>query len=118
MLGEANIGKWGGLEGGRWCKSEDLGRCLAAPPSVIPSPKDLDLDTRVETLIDSDSGWWNLDLLHSLFDSEDAACIGSVIISPLWQPDKLIWRGTPSRLFSIKSAYHMEIDEEARPRKW
>ncbi|XP_062173647.1 uncharacterized protein LOC133879121 [Alnus glutinosa] len=41
---------------------------------------ELDPDFRVEILIDSDTGWWNLDLIHSLFDLEDTARIGSRLV--------------------------------------
>jgi hypothetical protein len=68
----------------------------------------------VEALIDLDLGGWNLDLLHRLFAPEDVACIGSVVISPLGQLDKLIWTGMHSGIFSVKSACHMEVKRKAQ----
>lgn len=59
-------------------------------------------------------------MLNSCFPSVDVEQIGSVIISPLGQADKMIWRGTPSGLFTVKSAYHMEMQRlsQERVRVW
>jgi len=75
----------------------------------IPPRQEIDPDSRLESLIDPNTGWWSLELINSLFDMEDTARIGSVILSPLRQSDKLIWKGTPSMFFFVKSAYHLEM---------
>jgi hypothetical protein len=71
-------------------------------------------ESRVSSLIDHNSGWWNLDLIHRLFDPGEAADIGSVVISPLLKKDKIIWRGSPSGVFTVRSAYHMKMRRRAQ----
>jgi hypothetical protein len=39
-----------------------------------------------------------------------------MIISPLGQDDKMIWKGTPLGLFTVKSAYHMEMQRISQER--
>jgi hypothetical protein len=71
-------------------------------------------DSQVSSLIDQNSGWWNSDLVHRLFDPREAAEIGGVVISPLLKTDKLIWRGSPSGIFTVRSAYHMKMRRRAQ----
>ncbi|XP_062167009.1 uncharacterized protein LOC133873305 [Alnus glutinosa] len=84
---------------------------LFLPPNHVLSP-----DSHVDALIDSEVGWWNLNLLQNCFSQEEVERIGNVIISPLGQDDKIIWKGTPSGLFTVKSAYHMEMWRISRER--
>jgi hypothetical protein len=67
-------------------------------------------------LIDQATGWWNLDLVRRLFNPGDVARIGSVMLSPLKQEDKYIWRGSITGIFSVRSAYHMEMRRLAQER--
>jgi hypothetical protein len=74
----------------------------------LPPRTNLDPEMRVSSLIDGDSGWWNLSLIWSIFGPSDVARIGSIILSPLRQPDRLVCCGTPSGIFTVKSAYYQE----------
>jgi len=72
--GYAFASKWSGMEGREWRKGENLGKCLAATaPSLVDSSSSFNSphNARVSTLIDPLSGWWNLDLVRSLFDQGD-----------------------------------------------
>jgi hypothetical protein len=74
-------------------------------------------NARVATLIDTATGGWHLDFIQCHFPPEEVARIRSVILSPLWQPDKIIWQGIQSRCFNVKSAYHMEMRRLAQERR-
>jgi hypothetical protein len=63
--------------------------------------KGLDPDTRVCSLIDRQSGGWNYPLLQALFSKEEADLIGGIALSPLNQPDRLIWGDTKNRFFFL-----------------
>jgi hypothetical protein len=39
-----------------------------------------------------------------------------MILSPLGQPDKLVWMGNSSGCFSVKSVYHMEMSKRLATR--
>jgi hypothetical protein len=68
----------------------------------------LDKDARVCDLIDPNTGWWNIQLVHSTFTPEEAERIcGVALCSPNFE-DTLIWSSTPTGIFSVKSAYHIE----------
>jgi len=59
---------------------------------LIPPCNGLGFDSRVDSLIDTETGRWNLNLLNRCFPSADVEMIGSVIISPLGQDDKMEMR--------------------------
>ncbi|XP_062165085.1 uncharacterized protein LOC133871676 [Alnus glutinosa] len=84
---------------------------LSSPQSRLTLPNNLGWpsDTRVSRLIDTTTGWWDLELIQRIFDHGEVAQIDRVLPSPLKQPDKLIWRGTPSSIFTAKSAYNLEV---------
>jgi hypothetical protein len=55
----------------------------------VHSPvQDLSQEATVDALLDPVSGWWNYDLIHSLFNPSDAAKVCSVVPSPLHHDDK------------------------------
>lgn len=85
-----------------------------SPPRIQSLPRGIDPDSRVSALIDRATGWWNYSLLHELFDQEDVEQIGMLALSPLNLPDKLIWCGMKNGEFSVRSAYHMGMQQRSQ----
>jgi len=95
------------------------GDAWLSPPHarlLPPSQTSLHPEARVNMLIDPVTGWWDFNLVRRLFDPGDVAKIGSVLISPLCQEDKMIWRGTTAGTFTVRSAYYMELNRLAQDR--
>lgn len=70
----------------------------------------LEPNARVCALIDPVSCWWNFTLIHSIFEPSEADRICCMALSPLRHPDKLIWKGSNDGIFSVKSAYNLELN--------
>jgi hypothetical protein len=68
-----------------------------------------DPDIKVCDLIDCVLGWWKVGMIRDLFLSADSEAICNLALSPLRNPDKLIWLGTSNGCFSIHSANHQEM---------
>jgi hypothetical protein len=66
-------------------------------------------EASVIALLDQKSGWWNYGLIHYIFNLEEVAKVCSLVISPLKQKDKMIWMGSKSGCFLVRSAYHLEM---------
>jgi hypothetical protein len=67
-------------------------------------------DATVNELFDPNTGSWNRDLLREIFVEEEAEIIGNLPKSKYRRPDKLIWRASPSGTFTVRSAYHLEME--------
>jgi hypothetical protein len=63
----------------------------------------MDPNTKVEALINREKGWWEQELLDTLFTKEESNVIKTIPISQTNQPDALIWRCTNSGVFSVKT---------------
>ncbi|XVF26348.1 hypothetical protein REPUB_Repub14bG0008300 [Reevesia pubescens] len=66
---------------------------------------------KVATLIDHSNRTWKMDALDDIFYSEDIEHICRIPLSRRSITDCLIWVESPSRDFSVKSAYFVA-------RKW
>jgi hypothetical protein len=73
-------------------------------------------DAIVYELIDVDMRCWNTNAVFENFVDEVAKVILNIPLSHFFPRDRVIWLGTTSGIFSVKSAYHMgkEFKENAR----
>ena len=72
-----------------------------------------DIITRLSELINPVTGWWDEGLINQTFCSEDANLILQVQINELAE-DQLAWHYDKKGIFSVKSAYRVTMDSEAR----
>ncbi|XP_042990668.1 uncharacterized protein LOC122317666 [Carya illinoinensis] len=84
------------------------------PTSYKPqsSIRFLPADTKVAMLIDKTTNQWNYQLVEAVLDSTDAECVKRIPLSPYPTPDKLLWRGTSTGVFTVKSAYFLLLELE------
>lgn len=87
--------------GDRWIPTPPSNK-VQSPISILPA------DARVSDLIDQDTRWWNYTSINSIFNQTEAATISNLVLSPLRNEDRLVWSGSTTGLFTVKSAYHME----------
>lgn len=76
----------------------------------------LSRDAKVAEIINLDLNWWNIALIEHIFPVETVERICSIHICPRSQEDQLTWAGTKSSLFSVHSAYHLEVERRSRDR--
>jgi hypothetical protein len=73
----------------------------------------LPIDAKVAELFDPAGVGWNVQLVRSIFNKEEATLICNIPLSRYNQKDKLIWRATKSGLFTVRSAYFIENDNKS-----
>jgi hypothetical protein len=78
---------------------------------MVQSPRViLDSSACVSKLIDRDTKRWKDDLISNIFLEDEAKMIRSMPLSPFPVEDRLIWRGTRNGVFSVRSAYFLEME--------
>lgn len=74
----------------------------------------LNREAKVADIINLDTNWWNIPLIEHFFPSGTMEKICSLAISPRTQEDKQVWAGSKSGAFSVRNAYHLEVDKRSR----
>jgi hypothetical protein len=75
--------------------------------SVQSPPRILDANAKGAELIDVESCCWKTDQISAIFTEEESKEILNIPLSPCLLMGKLIWRGTSSGVFTVRSAYHL-----------
>ncbi|KAG7564671.1 Ribonuclease H-like superfamily [Arabidopsis suecica] len=86
-------------------------RLVSLIPAQFPRPAKsngsiIDPSLKVNSLVDSRSNFWNMDLLRELFDPEDVALISALPLGVSTKEDTLGWHYTKSGKYTVKSGYH------------
>ena len=68
----------------------------------------------VSALIDHEAKTWKSDLIDQIFLQSEAEIIRQIPISLCNSPDKVIWRCTSNGIFSVRSAYHLQLELHQR----
>ncbi len=68
-------------------------------------------EATVDSLIDGNSMCWDVDKLKQMFLPRDVEIINQIPLSLRRPRDKLIWTGTKSRYFTVKSAYSLLLHQ-------
>jgi hypothetical protein len=76
---------------------------------AVSEKRGLDTGALVSSLTNRNTGWWDLNMVNSLFPESVAAQICGLPLKSLAQLDRVVWKGTIHRCFSVRSAYYMEI---------
>jgi hypothetical protein len=69
----------------------------------------LPITVKVEELINLQENWWNIPLIKRIFSPATVENICSMVICPHLLQDRLVWAGTPTGEFFVKSAYHLDV---------
>lgn len=83
-----------------WLPITTFGK-VQSPVSILP------ISYKVSNLIYKHTGWWNLELIKSIFVELEAQQILNTPLSNTSKPDKLIWNGTALGPFLVKSDYYL-----------
>lgn len=81
---------------------------VQSPPTL------LDSNATVSELINGDTKWWDSTLLETIFTKEEVHLIQSLPVSHLNREDVRVWRGTNTGLFSVRSAYYIQMETDAQ----
>ncbi|KAK6148933.1 hypothetical protein DH2020_016458 [Rehmannia glutinosa] len=73
-------------------------------------PDHIHPESLVSTLIDPDSRTWKYDIINSLFAADEAALILAIPLGHSTRSDSWYWYHSKNGKFSVKSAYHLILD--------
>jgi hypothetical protein len=78
---------------------------------LISPISDSNSEATVDSLIDENSRCWDVDSLKQMFLPRDVEIIKQIPLSLRRPRDKLIWTGTKSGIFTVKSAYNFLLHQ-------
>jgi hypothetical protein len=82
--------------------------------NTIKSPVQiLNKDAKVAEINDQHSRWWNIPLIEQIFLADVVEKIYSLAISPGVAQDRQVRAYTSNGLFTVQSAYYLELDRKA-----
>jgi hypothetical protein len=91
----------------RWLPNALMYKVMSPPTVLNPL-------ATVSELIKEDTGWWDIDLLKRIFTTEEVNLIQAMPVSSTSQDDILVWRGTKTGMFTVRSAYYIQLELEKR----
>ena len=77
---------------------------VQSPINILPH------DAKVQELIVLETKEWNSMLAKEIFREEEAHTILNIPLSPLRPQDRRTWQGTKNGDYSVRNAYHMEME--------
>jgi hypothetical protein len=86
--------------GDKWIDSTSSGK-IQVPIRILGE------NDKVSALIDDKTHWWNYELIREIFPEDEAKRIYNMVINPLGKTYQIVWAGTKTGLFTVRSAYHL-----------
>ncbi|XP_042942689.1 uncharacterized protein LOC122276859 [Carya illinoinensis] len=74
----------------------------------------LDLEETISALIDHETKTWRTEVIDHIFLQTETEIIRQIPISYCNSLDKIVWRCTTNGIFSVKSAYHLQLELHQR----
>ena len=94
----------------KWLPSPSLDK-VASPKNLIEA------DAKVCELIDHERKEWNVPLVRQIFWPHEADMVLGIPLSTSLPPDKLVWACTAKGKFTVRSAYHLIMEDSRQGRE-
>jgi hypothetical protein len=91
----------------RWLPNASTFKVISPPTLLHPL-------ATVNELINTDTGWWDIELLNRIFTREEVNLIQTLSVSSSNNDDILVWRGTKTGMFLVCSAYYIQLELDSR----
>jgi hypothetical protein len=91
----------------KWLPNASTYKVISPPTMVTPL-------ATVNELINAETRWWDIDLLNRIFTREEVDLIQAMPVSSASHDDIMVWRGTKTGIFSVRSAYYIQLELEKR----
>ncbi|XP_042980196.1 uncharacterized protein LOC122310366 [Carya illinoinensis] len=76
-----------------------------------------DPEESISALIDHEAKTWKTNVIDQVFLQREAEIIRQIPISLCNSPDKVVWRCTSNGIFSVRSAYHLQLELHQRDKE-